>query len=94
MKKNAYERVTAVVKSWTLGTTSFKRNLEFGSMPAYKSIKRYGKVGGMLGIKTPFFRSIDGRVGNSCIIDGKNVLNFAWCDYLGLNQHPELAGGS
>jgi hypothetical protein len=55
MKKNAYERVTAVVKSWTLGTTSFKRNLEFGSMPAYKSIKKYGKVGGMLGIKTPFF---------------------------------------
>ena len=94
MKKNAYDRVTAVVKSWTLGTTSFKRNLEFGSMPAYKSIKRYEKVGGMLGIKTPFFRSIDGRVGNSCIIDGKKVLNFAWCDYLGLNQHPELAAAA
>ena len=45
MNKNAYERVTAVVKSWTLGTTSFKRNLEFRSMPAYKSIKRYEKVG-------------------------------------------------
>jgi 8-amino-7-oxononanoate synthase len=28
--------------------------------------------------------------GRKTLIDGKPVLNFAWCDYLGLSQHPEL----
>jgi 8-amino-7-oxononanoate synthase len=60
-------------------------------MPAYKSIRRYEKVGEVLGLKSPFFRAIGGRIGNSCIVDGRKVINFAWCDYLGLNQHPSLA---
>jgi len=99
MKYNAYDTVTAVVKSWTSkarssNIRSTKRNSNFASMPAYKSIRKYEKVGAMLGIKSPFFRAIGGRVGNSCIIDGRKVINFAWCDYLGLNQHPSLAAAA
>jgi 8-amino-7-oxononanoate synthase len=44
----------------------------------------------MLGIESPFFRSAEGVQGRKTLIDGKPVLNFAWCDYLGLSQHPEL----
>jgi 8-amino-7-oxononanoate synthase len=44
----------------------------------------------MLGIETPFFRSTEGMQGRLTLIDNKPVLNFAWCDYLGLSQHPEL----
>jgi 8-amino-7-oxononanoate synthase len=94
MKNIAYETVTAVMKGWRSKTRSFQKNADFGSMPAYKSIKKYEKVGGMLGIKSPFFRAIGGRVGNSTIIDGKKILNFAWCDYLGLNQHRSLVAAA
>src|SRR6476620_5376770 len=99
MKNIAYDVVQALVRNWTAKRgasrgTSFKQNSDFGSMPAYRSIKKYEKVGRMLGIKTPFFRPISARVGNSCIIDGRKVINFAWCDYLGLNQHPSLAAAA
>jgi 8-amino-7-oxononanoate synthase len=91
MSSSAYNKVTAAVKSWALKKSSFKQNTGFNSMPVYKSIRKYEKMGQLLGIKTPFFRAIEGRVGNTCLIDGQKVLNFAWCDYLGLNQHPSLA---
>ena len=45
----------------------------------------------MLGVETPFFRTIQEAHGNFTQIDGAQKLNFAWCDYLGLNQHPAVA---
>jgi 8-amino-7-oxononanoate synthase len=62
----------------------------FSSLSAHKSIKHHEKIGKVLGIANPFFRSADGIRGRKTIIDGKPVLNFAWCDYLGLSGHPEL----
>jgi 8-amino-7-oxononanoate synthase len=44
----------------------------------------------MLGIESPFFRSTEGTQGRKTLIDGKPVMNFAWCDYLALSQHPDL----
>jgi 8-amino-7-oxononanoate synthase len=61
----------------------------FSDLPAYKSLAQGKKIGAMLGIASPFFRSAEGRQGRKTLIDGKPVLNFAWCDYLGLSQHPE-----
>jgi 8-amino-7-oxononanoate synthase len=48
----------------------------------------------MLGIDNPFFRSTEGPQGRHTLIDGKPVLNFAWCDYLGLSKHPDLIAAS
>ena len=62
----------------------------FSSLSAHKSIKQHEKIGKLLGIDNPFFRSADGLDGRKTVIDGKPVLNFAWCDYLGLSGHPEL----
>src|SRR5262249_39679074 len=62
----------------------------FSSLPEYKSISYHLGLGKMLGIENPFFRSTEGMQGRKTLIDGKPVLNFAWCDYLGLSQHPEL----
>jgi 8-amino-7-oxononanoate synthase len=62
----------------------------FSSLSAHKSIKHHEKIGKLLGIDNPFFRSADGLQGRKTLIDGKPVLNFAWCDYLGLSGHPEL----
>jgi 8-amino-7-oxononanoate synthase len=52
-------------------------------------IRQHQKIGAMLGIESPFFRSTEGVQGRKTLIDAKPVLNFAWCDYLGLSQHPE-----
>ena len=62
----------------------------FSSLSAHKSIKHHEKLGRLLGIDNPFFRSADGLQGRKTLIVGKPVLNFAWCDYLGLSGHPEL----
>jgi 8-amino-7-oxononanoate synthase len=53
-------------------------------------IRQGQKMGAMLGIDTPFFRSTEGMQGRMTLIDNKPVLNFAWCDYLSLSQHSEL----
>lgn len=66
----------------------------FSSLPEYKAIKHHQNLGALLGIKNPFFRSTEGSQGRHTLIDGKPVLNFAWCDYLGLSQHPELIAAS
>ncbi len=62
----------------------------FSSLPINKSIKYHEKLGALLGIENPFFRSTEGPQGRHTLIDGKPVLNFAWCDYLGLSRHPDL----
>lgn len=62
----------------------------FSTLSAHKSIKHHEKLGALLGIENPFFRSTEGPQGRKTLIDGKPCLNFAWCDYLGLSQHPDL----
>jgi 8-amino-7-oxononanoate synthase len=62
----------------------------FSSLPTHKSIVHHQRLGALLGIENPFFRSTEGPQGRMTLIDGKPCLNFAWCDYLGLSQHPEL----
>ena len=66
----------------------------FSSLGPYKSIKYHQNLASMLGIENPFFRSTEGPEGRLTLIDGKPCLNFAWCDYLGLSQHPELIEAS
>ena len=66
----------------------------FSSLPEYKSITYHQGLGKMLGIANPFFRSTEGPQGRHTLIDGKPVLNFAWCDYLGLSRHPDLIEAS
>ena len=66
----------------------------FSSLPEYKSISYHQNLGKLLGIENPFFRSTEGPQGRHTLIDGKPVLNFAWCDYLGLSKHPDLIAAS
>lgn len=66
----------------------------FASLAAHKAIRQHEKLGALLGIENPFFRSTEGPEGRMTLIDGKPCLNFAWCDYLGLSQHPDLIAAS
>jgi 8-amino-7-oxononanoate synthase len=60
-------------------------------LAAYGYIKKVEKVGRMLSIESPFFRPTQGRVGTKAVIDGEKYINFAWCNYLGLNEHPSVS---
>jgi len=62
----------------------------FSDLSAHKVLSQGKKIAAMLGIESPFFRSAEGMQGRKTLIDGQPVLNFAWCDYLGLSQHQEL----
>lgn len=64
---------------------------KFSELPTYKSLRNWESVGNMFGVKSPFFRTIEEAHGNFTTIKGEEKLNFAWCDYLGLNQHPAVA---
>ncbi len=66
----------------------------FSSLSAHKSIRHHEKLGRLLGIENPFFRSTEGPQGRMTLIDGRPCLNFAWCDYLGLSQHPDMIEAS
>lgn len=89
------KRLAATVGKWSgvrsENEVSSYPGSSFTDLPAYKSLRNYEKVGSMLGVETPFFRTIDEAHGNYTTINGEQKLNFAWCDYLGLNQDPAVA---
>jgi 8-amino-7-oxononanoate synthase len=89
------KRLAATVGKWSgvraENEVSSYPGSSFTDLPTYKSLKNYAKVGSMLGVETPFFRTIGAAQGNYTTINGEQKLNFAWCDYLGLNQDPAVA---
>lgn len=92
------KRLASTVSRWGGGRAKVGANgsapmyarPSFSKHPAAKTIRNYERVGGLLGLETPFFQSIEGAEGLNTKINGEWYANFAWCDYLGLNQHPAL----
>lgn len=84
---NFIAQTVDIVKARVAGRQTAKR---FSDLSAYKSIKQHKSLGALLGIENPFFRLAEVPERSTTQIDGKPVTNFAWCDYLGLSQHPEL----
>ena len=97
------QRMTAAVKKWgtarTISSTAGERAVQyrqqkFADLAVARSIRQHEKIGSMLGIESPFFRVQEGRDGVMTQVEGKQILNFAWCDYLGLSKHPALTEAS
>jgi len=85
--------MAAAVKKWGAPGPGLNGRYEAArltDLSAYGYIKKVEKVGKMLSIPSPFFRPNDGRDGTMAIIQGKKYINFAWCNYLGLNEHPSV----
>ncbi|MBS0241265.1 MAG: aminotransferase class I/II-fold pyridoxal phosphate-dependent enzyme [Proteobacteria bacterium] len=89
------KRLAATVGRWGGGRTHDEvmsyPGSSFADLATYKSMRQWEKVGAMFGVDSPFFQTIEAAQGNYVTIKGEKKLNYAWCDYLGLNQHPAVA---
>ena len=62
----------------------------FDRMPGYQQIRVMEEGGKQLGIPSPFFKVHDGVAGAVTRIDGREYINFASYNYLGLCGHPQV----
>ncbi|MEO1609134.1 MAG: aminotransferase class I/II-fold pyridoxal phosphate-dependent enzyme [Pseudomonadota bacterium] len=75
------------------GTSAHKKN-SFADLPLYQAIQKQRSLGQLFGVKDPFYRCHGAVEGASSYIDGVPHINFASYDYLGLNQHPDVAAAA
>ena len=57
-------------------------------------MNKHRSVASMFGLKNPFYRAHDGRLGATAMHEGRELINFASYDYLGLNQEPAVAAAA
>ena len=63
---------------------------DFSSTSLFKSIQQHKQLARLWGVGNPFFKVQEARDGKQVKIDGRQLVNFAWCDYLGLSEHPDV----
>jgi 8-amino-7-oxononanoate synthase len=70
---------------------TFKPAIPFGELHIFQTMNKHRSVASMFGLKNPFYRAHDGRLGATAKHEGRELVNFASYDYLGLNQEPAVA---
>lgn len=62
----------------------------FEAMPLYQQVKLMRQMAETLSIESPFFRVHEGMAGATTMIDGREYINFANYNYLGLASDPSV----
>jgi 8-amino-7-oxononanoate synthase len=70
---------------------NFAPALKFSELPVFQSMNKHRNVACMLRLRNPFYRSHEGRLGATTICEGREFMNYASYDYVGLNQEPVVA---
>jgi len=73
---------------------TYKPAIPFGELHIFQTMNKHRSVASMFGLKNPFYRAHDGRLGATAIHEGRELINFASYDYLGLNQEPAVAAAA
>jgi 7-keto-8-aminopelargonate synthetase-like enzyme len=67
---------------------------DFSGLSAHKQLRMMRAAAEFAGIASPFFQVHEGRAGAMTTIGGREIVNFASYNYLGLNGHPEVSAAA
>jgi 8-amino-7-oxononanoate synthase len=73
---------------------AFKPALPFGELHIFQTMNKHRSVASMFGLKNPFYHAHEGRLGATTRSEGRELINYASYDYLGLNQEPAVAAAA
>lgn len=65
--------------------------IPFADLNLFQSMNKHRELARMFGLGNPFYHTHEGRLGATTVSHGRNMINYASYDYLGLNQEPAVA---